>query len=45
MLYGENLEKMLENLTMYIIGDGKNTPDTLFGFYAEVVRHRPKHVF
>ena len=32
-------------LTIYIIGDVKNTPDTLSRFYAEVLQHRPKHIF
>ena len=33
-----------EYLTIYIIGNVKNTPDTLSLIYTEVVRHRPKHV-
>ena len=33
------------HLTIYIIGDVKNTPDPLSRLYAEVVEHRPKHVF
>ena len=39
------LFRLTTNLTIYIIRDVKNTLDTLFGFYAEVVRHRPKHAF
>ena len=38
-------DNLLTYLTIYIICDVKNTPDTLSGFYAEVVRHRPKHDF
>ena len=37
--------RSVQYLTIYIIGDVKNTSDTLSRFYAEVVRHRPKHVF
>ena len=32
------------NLTIYIIRDVKKTPNTLSGFYTEVVRHRQKHI-